>query len=504
MNFNKLLFSFFNHRLKAIDRYANNAQEIQENTLHALLSNAQSTEYGLKHGFKAIHSYSQFSSSVPVHTYEDLEPYFSRMHNGEQNILWHTPIRFFAKSSGTTNAKSKYIPVSQEALQQCHYRGGKDVVALYSRINPNSRFFSGKGLILGGSHNGKKDPHHILTGDLSAILIENISPLINLIRIPSKKVALMDEWESKIERIIDATRHANITNLSGVPSWFLTLIKALLARTGKNNLLEIWPNLEVFFHGGISFTPYREEYLKLIPSDKMFYQETYNASEGFFGIQNDLSDPALLLMLDLGIFFEFIPLSELEKDSRQAVPLCDVELNKNYAIVITTNSGLWRYMIGDTIIFTSKSPYKFIISGRTKHFINTFGEEVIVDNAEKALMKATQQTGAIVKDYTAAPVYMSAKSKGRHQWLIEFIKQPDSIEQFAHILDQSLQEINSDYEAKRYKNLTLLPIEVIVARPNLFDDWLKQNGKLGGQHKIPRLSNSRTIIEQILAINKTA
>lgn len=504
MNLTSILFSLFDRRLRQIDQYATYTHEIQENLLKSLLTSAKDTEYGQSHSFNHIRSYEQYKQHLPIQRYEDLEPYIARMHQGEQNILWNTPIRFFAKSSGTTNAKSKFIPVSREALRKCHYQGGQDVVALYSRINPKSRFFNGKGLILGGSHNGKNSTNGILTGDLSAILIENLPTLFNFLRVPSKSIALMSEWESKIDKIIETTVHQNITNLSGVPSWFLTLIKAMLQKTQKNNLLELWPNLEVFFHGGISFSPYREEYKKIIPSDRMYYQETYNASEGFFGIQNDLIDAAMLLMIDLGIFFEFIPLSALGdpmRENEQSVTLEGVELHKNYAMVITTNSGLWRYLIGDTVVFTSKDPYKFVISGRTKHYINTFGEEVIVDNADKALLKATQATGAIVKEYTAAPVYMSSQSKGRHQWLIEFTRMPDSLARFNEILDQSLQEINSDYEAKRYKDLTLLQLEIVVARPNLFNDWLKAKGKLGGQHKVPRLSNSRELIEEMLTLN---
>ncbi|MDD3161497.1 MAG: GH3 auxin-responsive promoter family protein [Bacteroidales bacterium] len=502
MNISKLLCTFFRYRLHQIDRYKSHSKEIQTKQLKQLLSFASETEWGKKYGYAKIDSYTEFSSAVPLQTYEDVKGYIDRMHNGEQNVLWPTEVKYFAKSSGTTNDKSKYIPVSDEALKTCHYKGGADAVALYSRMNPNNHFFSGKGLILGGSHSGKNSANGYLTGDLSAILLENAFPLVNFLRVPSKKVALMSEWESKIQAIIDGTEHVNVTSLSGVPSWFLTLIKNMLQKTGKNNLQEIWPNLEVFFHGGIGFGPYREDYKTLIPNDKMYYVETYNASEGFFGIQNDQLDSSMLLMIDLGIFFEFIPMTVFGTEEQYTVPLWEVETDKNYALVISTNSGLWRYIIGDTVKFTRKDPYKFVITGRTKHYINTFGEEVIVDNAEKALLKATEATGAIVKEYTAAPVYMSAHSKGRHQWLIEFSKKPESIAQFAEILDNSLQDINSDYEAKRYKDLTLLQLDIVEAKANLFDEWLKKEGKLGGQHKVPRLSNDRKIIEKILALNQ--
>lgn len=502
MNISKLLCTFFRYRLHQIDRYKSHSKEIQTKQLKQLLSIASATEWGLKYSYAKIRSYKEFSATVPLQTYEDVKGDIERMHNGEQNILWPSEVNFFAKSSGTTNDKSKFIPVSKEALKHCHYRGGADAVALYSRMNPDNHFFSGKGLILGGSHSGKSSANGYLTGDLSAILLENAFPLVNFLRVPSKKVALMNEWESKIQAIIDGTEHVNVTSLSGVPSWFLTLIKNMLHKTGKKNLLEIWPNLEVFFHGGVGFGPYREDYKELIPNDKMFYVETYNASEGFFGIQNDQLDPSMLLMIDLGIFFEFIPMSVFGTEEQYTLPLWEVEPDKNYALVISTNSGLWRYIIGDTVKFTGKDPYKFVITGRTKHYINTFGEEVIVDNAEKALLKATEATGAIVKEYTAAPVYMSARSKGCHQWLIEFSKKPESMAAFAEILDNSLQEINSDYEAKRYKDLTLLRLDIVEAKENLFDEWLKKEGKLGGQHKVPRLSNDRKIIEKILELNQ--
>lgn len=501
MDITKLISRIFAPRLKQIDLYSSRPGELQSHVLSRLTAKAAQTEWGKKYDYASIRDYEDFRNRLPIQTYEDIKPYVERLRAGEQNLLWPSEIRWFAKSSGTTNDKSKFLPVSKESLEDTHYRGGKDAVALYFRINPDSRLFSGKGLILGGSHSPNLSSNHSLVGDLSAILIQNVTPLVNLIRIPSKKIALMDEWESKIEAIADSTIGTNVTNLSGVPSWMLVLIKHILEKTGKNTLEEVWPNLEVFFHGGVAFTPYREQYKQVICSPKMHYVETYNASEGYFGTQNDLSDPSMLLMIDYGVFYEFIPLEDLGKENPRAYCLEEIELSKNYAMVISTSCGLWRYMIGDTVRFTSKNPYKFVITGRTKHFINAFGEELIVDNAEKGLAKACAATGAQVSEYSAAPVFMDENAKCRHQWLIEFAKAPDSLEKFAAVLDATLKEVNSDYEAKRWKDIALQPLEVIVARPGLFHDWLAQKGKLGGQHKIPRLSNTREYIEEMLPLN---
>lgn len=501
MNTTWILRRIFSSRQKEIALYGKYGKEIQQNQLKNLLETAKNTEIGQKYHFGSISEYKTFSEQVPLITYEELKPYVERLQKGEKNLIWPSPIKWFAKSSGTTNDKSKFIPVSKEALKDCHYRGGKDCVALYLQMNPESRFLTGKGLILGGSHNVSALSDHCYCGDLSAVLIQNISPLINLIRTPSKKIALMSEWESKLEAISNATINAHITNLSGVPSWFLVLIKLILNKTGKQYLTEVWPDLEVFFHGGISFDSYRSQYKELIPSEKMHYVETYNASEGFFAVQNELSDPGMLLMIDLGIFFEFIPLEEINHEHPLTLPIWEVEKGKNYALVITTNSGLWRYQTGDTVKVTSVSPLKIVISGRTKHFINAFGEELMVDNAEKGLSRTCEETGAIVSNYTAAPVFMSDKTKGRHQWLIEFEKRPESIEEFADRLDKTLQELNSDYEAKRYKGIALSPLEIIPARKDLFHDWLKKKGKLGGQHKVPRLSNHRKYIDELLEMN---
>ena len=500
MNSTRLISTLFKPRQKATALYATQAEALQHKVFCRLMKDAAHTEWGLKYGYKDIKRYQDFQR-VPIQTYEEIKPYVERMRHGEKDVLWRGEVQWFAKSSGTTNDKSKFIPVSREGLHDIHYAGGMDAVALYLQQNPESRFFSGKGLILGGSHAPNYNVKRSLVGDLSAILIENVNPLVNLIRVPDKKIALLSDFEEKVERITRATMNQNVTNLSGVPSWMMAVLKHILEVKGTDNLAEVWPDLEVFFHGGVAFTPYREQYKQLIRSDKMHYMETYNASEGFFGLQNDFSDPSMLLMIDYGVFYEFIPMEDVGTDNPHIVPLTDVELNKNYAMVISTSCGLWRYILGDTVKFTQKNPYKFIISGRTKHFINAFGEELMVDNAEKGLARACAETGAQVLEYSAAPVFMDDNAKCRHQWLIEFSVQPDSLEHFRHALDKALQEINSDYEAKRHKDITLQELEIIPARPNLFHDWLKQKGKLGGQHKVPRLSNNRDYIEEMLKLN---
>ena len=423
------------------------------------------------------------------------------MRQGEKDLLWPGVVKWYAKSSGTTNDKSKFIPVSKEGLKDTHYRGGTDAVVWYLRNNPQSRIFDGRALILGGSHAPNYNLKSSLVGDLSAILIENINPLVNLVRVPRKETALLSDFEIKRDRIAREAIHRNVTNLSGVPSWMLSVLNRVMEISGASVLQEVWPNLEVFFHGGVAFTPYREQYKRLITKSGMHYMETYNASEGFFGLQDDPADPAMSLMLDYGVFYEFIPMDQIESPNPEVVPLWGVETGRNYAILISTSSGLWRYMIGDTVNFTQKNPYKFVITGRTKFFINAFGEELIVDNAEKGLQAACKATGAQVLEYTAAPVYMDENGKCRHQWVIEFSNAPADLGQFAKILDSTLQQINSDYEAKRYKDITLQPLEIIVGRKGVFNDWLKSKGKLGGQHKVPRLSNKREHIEEIIALN---
>lgn len=490
--------------------------QLQQKALEHLVERGRNTEYGQKHSFNSIKNYDDFAGMVPLNTYEELKGDIDRMRHGEQSVLWPGQVKWYAKSSGTTNDKSKFIPVSSEGLQTMHYQGGKDAVAMYLANNPKSKLFDGKALILGGSHSPNYNLPGSLVGDLSAILIENINPMANFVRVPSKKTALLSDFELKRDRIAHETIGKNVTNLSGVPSWMLSVLMRVMELSGKQHLNEVWPNLEVFFHGGVAFTPYRKQYEQLITSPDMHYMETYNASEGFFGLQNDPSDSSMQLMLDYGVFYEFIPMDkfpdaiasagmarqQLEPEKQPCiVPLEGVEVGVNYAMVISTTCGLWRYVIGDTVRFTSVKPYKFVITGRTKHFINAFGEELIVDNAEQGLAYACHETGAEVLEYTAAPVFMDGNAKCRHQWLIEFSKSPDSLERFSDLLDKKLQEINSDYEAKRYKDITLQHLEIIEAHHGLFEEWMKSRGKLGGQNKVPRLSNSREHIDQLLAMN---
>ena len=502
MSLTSIVGKAFLPRQIKLQRHITDAETLQATVLRHLLQRAANTEYGRNHLFNNTRSYDDFARNVPVNTYEELKSDIDRMRHGESDVLWPGQVKWYAKSSGTTNDKSKFIPVSQEGLQHIHYQGGKDVVALYLRNNPQSRLFDGRSLILGGSHSPNYNLPGSLVGDLSAILIENIHPLANLVRVPKKQTALLSDFLVKRDRIARETLGKNVTNISGVPSWMMSVLVRVLELSGKEHIEEVWPNLEVFFHGGIAFTPYRSQYEKLITSPKMHYMETYNASEGFFGIQNDPSDKSMLLMLDYDVFYEFMPVDQVGMPNPTVVPLTGVELNKNYAMLISTSCGLWRYMIGDTVMFTSRDPYKFVITGRTKYFINAFGEELILDNAENGLLEACRETGAEVKEYTAAPVFMDQNAKCRHQWVIEFAKLPDSIEHFADVLDKSLQQINSDYEAKRFHDITLQHLEVVVARQGLFDDWLKSKGKLGGQHKVPRLSNNRTVIDEVLEMNK--
>ena len=502
MSLTNLAGRFFLSRQNDLRQYLTGAVHMQQEVLQHLLARGKDTEYGRNHLLGMTRDYEQFAKNVPINTYEELKADIDRMRHGESDVLWPGQVRWYAKSSGTTNDKSKFIPVSGEGLHNIHYKGGFDSVAIYLRNNPSSRLFDGHSLILGGSHSPNYNLSRSIVGDLSAILIEHINPLANLVRVPCKRTALLSDFEVKRERIAAETVGKNVTNISGVPSWMLSVLVRVLEISGKQHLEEVWPNLEVFFHGGIAFGPYRPQFERLITSDRMHYMETYNASEGFFGIQEDPNDHSMLLMTDYGIFYEFIPVDELGSDAPNIVPLSGVETGRNYAMVITTDCGLWRYMIGDTVRFTSRNPYKFVISGRTKYFINAFGEELIMDNAEKGLAFACEQTHAEVLEYTAAPVYMDSNAKCRHQWLVEFAKAPDDLAAFARILDSKLQEINSDYEAKRSHDVTLQPLEIVQARPGLFNDWLKLKGRLGGQHKVPRLSNDRKNIEELLELNK--
>lgn len=486
-------------RLWRIDAWKQNPLDAQREVLQDLVTSAQYTEFGRKYNFSKLFNVKAFKEAVPIHEYDDIKPYIERIMQGEQNILWNTPIYWFAKSSGTTSDKSKFIPISEESLQDGHYKASKDVLSMYYQFNPDSNLLTGKGLVIGGSHNINPMNNDAQYGDLSAVLLQNSPFWGHWIRTPDLSIALMDEWESKIEKLAESTIKENVTSISGVPTWTLVLFKRILEITGKHNMSEVWPSLELYMHGGVSFTPYREQFRQLIGKD-INYLEMYNASEGFFAAQDVPGQEGMLLFTDHGIFMEFMPVSEYGKSNPQTIGLQDVEPGHNYALVISTNGGLWRYLVGDTVQFTSIRPYRVKVSGRLKHYINAFGEEVIVDNSDKAIAAACAKTGAIVNDYTAAPVYFSAASNGAHEWLIEFEKEPDSLERFTLELDDALKSINSDYEAKRYKGIALgLPV-VHALRKGVFAEWLHSKGKLGGQHKVPRLSNERKYLEEILQI----
>lgn len=497
--FNSVVNWFIRRRMDQINHFINYPIETQNKILFSQLSQAKDTEYGIKYGFRDISTYREFVNQVPLVTYEEFEPYIEKARKGEKNVIWTGQIQKFAKSSGTTNAKSKFIPISEESLENCHYKAGKDLLAMYVNNHEDSQLFLNKNLRLGGSAELYQD-YNTKFGDLSAILIEHLPFWVEMTTTPSKKVSLMSEWESKLKAIISEVKNENVGSLTGVPSWMMVLLQRVLKDSGKGSIAELWPNLEVFFHGGISFKPYREEYRQLIGKDIRYY-EIYNASEGFFGIQDQFGSEEMLLMLDYGIFYEFIPMESFFSENPKAIPLEEVEVGKNYAVVITTNGGLWRYIIGDTIRFTNTAPHRFKISGRTKHFINAFGEELMIDNVENALSKACSETQAKISDYTGAPVYMKEGQSGAHEWIIEFTAEPNDFEKFSAIFDETLKEINSDYEAKRYQNITLNPPIIHKAKPQLFYEWMAQRGKLGGQNKVPRLSNDREFIEPLLLLN---
>lgn len=487
---------FFLLRQHQIAQYATQAQQIQQQVLSRLVARARHTLIGQQYDFASIQSYEDFAHRVPVGDYESHKGYIERMRQGEKDILWPGRCRWFAKSSGTTSDRSKFIPVTSEGLRRLHYRGGSDAVALYLQNRPDARCFDGRALILGGSFDTAASYPHSQSGDLSAILIRNIPQVAEVMRTPSREVALLADFEQKRDLIAATAMHQDVHTLSGVPSWMMAVIKRVMEMAGTDNLADVWPHLEVFWHGGVAFGPYREQYQQLIRSPRMQYMETYNASEGFFGLQSQPADPAMLLMLDYDCFYEFVPMDE---PGAEPVPLWEVEPGRNYAMLITTSCGLWRYEIGDTVRFTQRDPYKFVISGRTKSFINAFGEELMVDNAEQGLLETCRATGAQVKDYTAAPVFMDSEGKCRHQWLVEFAKEPETpVNDFALRLDEALRRINSDYDAKRYHDITLQPLEIIAVPAGTFDLWLKSKGKLGGQHKVPRLSNDRKIVDDIL------
>ncbi len=487
-------------RYATIETWMNNPIQSQRDVLQDLVTHAQNSEIGRKYSFDQLFTISKFKQAVPIHEYEDIKPYIERLMRGEQYLLWNTPVYWFAKSSGTTSEKSKFIPITDESLRNCHYQGAKDVLTLYYNRYPESDLLTGKGLVIGGSHQINTLNEDIFYGDLSAVLLQNTPFWSNWLRTPELSIALMDEWESKIEQLAQSTIQEDVTSLSGVPTWTLVLIKRILEITGKSTLHEVWPRLEMYLHGGISFTPYKKQFEKLI-GGKINYLNMYNASEGFFAAQNGISDD-MLLFLQHGIFYEFMPVEEYGKSNPRTIGLRAVELDKNYAPVISTNGGLWRYLIGDTIAFTSLYPFKIKVTGRLKHFINAFGEELIVDNSDQAISKAAAKTGAVVKDYTAAPVYFTETTNGAHEWIIEFEKEPDDLKKFITALDSSLKSLNSDYEAKRYKNIAMKMPMVHPAPKGLFNEWLHAKGKMGGQHKVPRLSNDRKYMDELKVIWK--
>ena len=498
---NSFMTWILKNRISQIDRFKANPLEVQQEILFKLVHTAKGTKFGKKFGFTHISTYADFSRQVPVHDYPQLMPYIEETMKGTQNVLWPSEIVWFSKSSGTTSARSKFIPVSQESLEDCHFKGGKDMLSLYINNYPDTKLFTGKSLTIGGSNqvNNLDGNQNSFYGDISAVIMQNLPMWAQFARTPSLETALMGEWEEKINKMAHETIKENVTSLTGVPTWTLVLLQRVLEITGKKDITEVWPHLEVFFHGAVAFGPYRSLFETLIPTSKMHYMETYNASEGFFGIQDQTDSDELLLMLDYGIYYEFIPIEDWESDDPKVIPLEEVELHTNYAIIISTNGGLWRYKIGDTVKFTSLSPYRIKISGRTKHFINAFGEEVIVENAEQAIESACRQTNAAIKNFTAAPIYFKEQeNQGAHEWVIEFAQAPSDGELFKLKLDESLRELNSDYDAKRYKDMVLRPPIIHIAKGGTFDAWLKSRGKLGGQNKVPRLSNSRDYMDEIL------
>ncbi len=494
---NSVLTWLIKKRMHQIDLFLRFPNEVQHDWFKKLIAAGADTEWGKKYDYAGIKTPETYRQRVPVSQYEDIQPLIKRMRKGEKNLLWPNEIKWFAKSSGTTDNKSKFIPISQETIEECHFKAGKDVLTLYLNNHPDSNLFQGKGLLMGGSQNIQEvNNRSYYEGDLSAILIHNMPYWAQIMRTPSLSIALMDEWESKLQRMAEATQNHNVTSLSGVPSWTLVLLRKVLELSGKKTIPEVWPNLEVFFHGGVSFEPYRDQFKTLIPREEMQYFQTYNASEGFFGIQDQSGANDMLLMLDYGIYYEFVPMDQLGLAFPRTLGLDQVSLDTNYALVITTNSGLWRYMIGDTIRFTSLQPYRIQVTGRTKNFINIVGEELMVDNAEKALASACSKTGAAIRDYTAAPLY--EEESIRHEWLIEFEKLPDNFDFFAELFDNALKALNSDYEAKRYHNLVLKPPLIRSMKKGTFYAWMKRNNKLGGQHKVPRLHNNREFVDEIL------
>lgn len=497
--FNTVVNWFIRQRIDQIQNFMTNPTETQNGVLFSQLWHAENTDYGKINGFSSVSSYEDFQRNVPIVTYEEFEPFIEKARQGVPDVIWPGNIRKFAKSSGTTNAKSKFIPISEESLEDCHFKAGKDLLSIYVNNHPENNLFGNKNLRLGGSSELYEN-YNTKFGDLSAIMIENLPFWVEITTTPSKKVSLMSEWESKLKAIVSEVTNADVGSMTGVPSWMMVLLQRVLAESGRENITQLWPNLEVFFHGGISFKPYREQYRKILGKDINYY-EIYNASEGFFGIQDQAGSDEMLLMLDYGIFYEFIPMDQFDRANLQAIPLEKVEIGKNYAMVITTNSGLWRYLIGDTVKFSSLKPYRIRISGRIKHYINAFGEELMIDNVETALTKACEITGATVSDFTGAPIFMCDGESGAHEYIFEFTTEPADLSTFCEIFDGHLKAINSDYEAKRYNNMTLKSPVIHIAKPQLFYRWMANRGKLGGQNKVPRLSNDREYIDSLLALN---
>jgi len=496
---NSVLHWYIKKRIHQIELFMKYPDEVQIELMKKLISTAKDTEWGKKYDYRSIQSPEEFANRVPISTYEDLKPTIERLRYGDQNLLWPEEVKWFAKSSGTTAGKSKFIPMTDSSIEDCHYKGGKDMLSIYFNLNQDSNMFQGKSLVMGGSGVVQEISNtSYYEGDLSAILMQNLPFWAQFRRTPSIEIALMDEWESKLELMAESTLDHDVRSIGGVPSWMLVLLHKILEKSGKKNLKEVWPNLEVFFHGGVKFDPYREQYNAIIDPSDIFYLNTYNASEGFFGIQDQKESDDLLLMLDYGIYYEFLPTSELGKEHPQAVQLNQVQKDVNYALIISTNAGLWRYQIGDTVQFTSVDPYRIKITGRTKNFINVVGEELIIDNAETALVIACSKTGSVLNEYTAAPSFKD--NDMTHQWIIEFEKEPQDMDFFRETFDNALKSQNSDYEAKRYQNMILKAPIINQVPAGTFYKWMKKRDKLGGQNKVPRLSNDRKYVEEIIGM----
>ena len=498
MPLNALFGFLIKKRLQQIELFRAHPHEAQLEVFHRLINDAKYTVWGREHGYASISTPEQYRERVPLQDYTGLKPYVDRLRKGEQNLLWPTDIKWFAKSSGTTNAVSKFIPVSREALEDCHYKGGKDLIALHYAHRPDSKLYQGMSMVVGGSSTIEQVRTDAYSGDLSAIIIRNLPIWVEVRRTPVIETALMENWEEKIERMARETMREDVRSIAGVPSWTLVILRRILELTGRSNMHEVWPGLELFMHGGVSFRPYREQFAALFPAADMNYLESYNASEGFFGITDERGAEDLLLMLDYGVFFEFVPVEDLGSEQPRTRWLHEVEVGRQYALVISTNAGLWRYMPGDTVRFTSTAPYRIQVSGRTRSFINAFGEELIVENADRGMEAACSATGALVREYTADPIYMDAAARGGHEWVVEFERAPDDLERFVQVLDARMRELNSDYDAKRRGDRALMPPRVHVVPPGTFFQWMKERGKLGGQNKVPRLCNDRTWLDQLL------